>query len=363
MIKKYPFVKLLLKTVAVVFVGTATFISSLFLLFLVLVVAIITAGFVLGSSDIQNRAEADNKHVFGKKESENKLLSIPVSGVILGDKREVDPFSFLDPNITFGYEIKRQLYDAAEDPEIKGVILEVNSPGGTIYGSRAIADGVAYYKDKTKKPVITHVSGIGASGSYWASVSADHVIADFGSEIGSVGVIMGPFKFYDNVTSEDAGAFIGGVVTQDGIETTYITAGKSKDLGNPYRRLTGDEVQSLQQSINNEYNEFVAYVSKRRNITEDKIRNQIGALVFDVKTSKELGLIDEVKNKEDAYQELAKRSKVEDNYQVVSTSQKAGYLAFLSGIIGTPVKREVESCKYSSSILAYYGDIAEICQN
>lgn len=299
--------------------------------------------------------------IFGTKESANKLLSIPVSGVILGDKGE-DPFSFIDSGITYGYEVKRELSEAANDSQIKGVILEINSPGGTIYGSKAIADGVRLYKTKTQKPVITHISGLSASGGYWSAIASDLVTADYGSTIGSIGVIFGPFKFYDTVTAEDGGLLTGGVVTQKGIETIYFTAGKSKDLGNPYRKLTSDEIQSLQQTVNNEYDSFVDFVSLRRNISKQFIRNTIGALVYDNKTARQLGLIDDTMSKESAYQELAQRSNLlGKKYQVIKSKKELGVFQTLLESLGNKNAPKVSSCSLSSLILAYHGNVTSLC--
>jgi protease IV len=113
-----------------------------------------------------------------------------------------------------------------DDLSLHGVVLEINSPGGAICGARAIADDVSYYRSKAKKPIYAHVEGLAA---YWAASAADKVIADYGSDIGSIGVIMGPFKYYNTVVNEDSGLFDGGVITQNGIESVSITAGKPKD--------------------------------------------------------------------------------------------------------------------------------------
>ena len=82
------------------------------------------------------------------------------------------------------------IWQAAKEDSIKGVVLMVNSPGGTIFGSNAILDGVKEYKNETGKPVIAFVTGMAASGGYWASLGADEIIADSGSTIGSIGVIF-----------------------------------------------------------------------------------------------------------------------------------------------------------------------------
>lgn len=361
MAKEHPLVSLILKTIAVVSVGVTTFFATFFLFFIGLVIVV---GILAALADPNLSREENYQYIFGKEESDNQLLAIPVTGIILGSKEEVaDPFGFLSTGITYGYEVKKALYTAAENPDIKGIVLEINSPGGTIYGARAIADGVAYYKAVAKKPVITHISGLSASGGYWASIAADSVYADYGSTIGSIGIIFGPFKFYDSVVAEDGGAFVGGVVTQNGVETTFITAGRSKDLGNPYRQLTSEELRILQQTVNNEYDNFVDYVRTRRNIEEGVIRNTIGALIYDNETAQTLGLIDRSMNKQQAYITLAKGVGVpSDDWQVVQVQKQPTFFEAFAGVVGRTKQPQTSACLFTSTMLAYYGNLSALCQ-
>jgi protease-4 len=314
---------------------------------------------VAGSDDPADDT-GDYSYVFGN--GSQRLLSIKVTGTIVGTDADGGLFSADDQ--TAGYEVKKQLIEAANDYSINGVILEINSPGGTIYGAHAIADGVKYYREKTDQPVYSYVEGLAASGGYWAAVSTDKIYADYGSDVGSIGIIMGPFVYYDKPLAEDGGLLGGGIVTQNGIENTYITAGKSKDVGNPYRRLTGDELRIMQQSVNNEYDNFVSYVVKQRNIPEDTIRNQLGALTYDNKTAEEYKLIDGTKNREDAYQALADKVGISDDFAVVRHETSATFLQDVLGAITRQPKKEaksVDTCTLTRGVLAYHGDVATLC--
>jgi len=297
--------------------------------------------------------------------SPNQLLSIPVSGVITGtDAGSGGIFSALDSQ-TAGYSVKDELYRAAADGSIQGVILEINSPGGTIYGAHAIADGVEYYRSQTHKPIYAHISGTGASGAYWAAASTDKILVDYGSDVGSIGVIMGPFQYYNTVLSEDSGLLGSGVVTQNGIESVTITAGKSKDVGNPYRKLTSDEIAALQKQVNNEYDDFVSYVSKRRGIDEATIRNQIGAMAYDQRTALAYHLSDATMNRQDAYDTLAKAAGYPNDYSVVQEQPSYGFVRSLFMAVShqqQPKAQEVDLCSLSQASLAYHGDISSWCK-
>lgn len=303
--------------------------------------------------------------VAGDEWSGNYLLSIPVTGTIAGSQSGSG--SFLDPladSYTSGYTVKEQLKAATLDETIQGVVLEINSPGGTIYGARAIADGVEYYKKETGKPVYAFIEGQAASGGYWAAASATKIIADFGSDVGSIGVIMGPFQYYNKVTAQDGGLLGGGVVTQNGIESTYISAGTSKDVGNPYRKLTDQELATLQKSVNNEYDSFVQYVSRARVIPAETIRGSIGAMSYDNKTAQELKLIDLTGSRDAAYDALAKEAGVEDDFQVIQETAIPGFLeSMLSAIHKQPERQAFNPCSITKGIMVYHGDVASLCRS
>lgn len=339
--------------------------ASLFTLFIGLIVLTVAVGAITAGDTVDTSVEISGREfVAGEKSSSNELLSIPVSGVILGEPEPVDDWlTGISSGITYGYQVKEQLQKAANDDSIKGIFLYVNSPGGTIFGSNAILEGVAEYKRKTGKPVVAFVSGMAASGGYWASLAADTIIADTGTTIGSIGVIFGPFKYYDQVVSEDGGILLGGVVTENGIQTTYITGGKYKDLGNPYRQLTQEELDTMQNMVNVSYAQFVTKVSEHRGIAEDVITNQVGALIYSEQQAQQLDLIDAVGSKELAYTVLAQRANLGSDFKVTRLQQEPTFLGTLLGVVTqhqTPTVTSV--CPVTSMIMAYHGDVQTICQ-
>lgn len=350
---KHPFLRALLRRIVILTVSVHTIVISA-------ISALILAGLLFtGIWSGDSTASLQYDTVYGEESSADKILSIKVSGVILGDESEYpSAFPFLAEGVTFGYEVKEDLRQAAEDPDVKAVILEINSPGGTIYGSRAIADGISEYKEATKKPVYAYVAGLAASGGYMAAVTADAIYADHGSTTGSVGVIFGPIKYYDTVLSE-GGLLEGEVLTQNGIESVYITAGKSKDLGNPNRRLTPEERATLQTMVNSEYDAFVTFVSDNRNIPQATLRDSIGALIYSNDVAKASGLIDGTYNKQHAYQNLAQKAGISD-FQVVEKIREYGFIeTVLESTL--PNGQPMQSCLVTEGILAYYGDMSVLC--
>ncbi|MCC7303815.1 signal peptide peptidase SppA [bacterium] len=315
---------------------------------------------LIDSSEASKNANSDEltyTFVGGKKSSDNKLLAIYIDQPILTASQDYSDnlFSTLfSDQYIYGYHIKDELMKATEDEKIKGVLLIINSPGGTVVGARAISDGVDYFSKQTGKPVYAYVQDLAASGSYWAAAAADKIYAEQGSLIGSIGVIMGPFEYYDKLVTLD------GVGAANGITITYITGGKYKDLGNPTRKISDEEMKVLQEGIDSEYTVFVDHVSEKRNIPTPVIRENIKALVYGAQKAKSFGLIDEIGTREIVLEALSDKAGIGDDYQLV----KFGTNTTLFGSIfaslkhGTTQKTEAPArvCKLCGKSLYFYGN-------
>ncbi|WP_288017097.1 S49 family peptidase [Tepidiforma sp.] len=307
--------------------------------------------------------------VYGEADAPGKLLSIPVTGVILGE--ELEPAGFFGlPGVVYGYEVREKLRKAAEDSDIAGVILEFETPGGTIFGARAIAAGIEEYRAKTGKPVVAFVAGLSASGGMYAMAPADLILADYGSLVGSIGVTMGAVEYWDGIFATEGGILGGGVTTRNGIIFQPITAGRSKDVGAPYRPLTEQEKAELQRGVENEYAEFVRYVAAKREIPEATIRDRIGAMVYDNATAQELGLIDGTADRPEAYARAAALAGLEaGKFRVVRETGGGWSWGGLLGKLGlgsgdraeAPAAGPTRICFPAHAILAYYGDPVALC--
>ncbi len=226
------------------------------------------------------------------------MLAIPIQGVIQADGG--DGFALTES--TYGYEIARTI-DAVTADDAAGLVLLMDTPGGTINGSRAIADAVERYKKRTGKKVVAFVQGMSASGGMYAMAGADRIIADHGTLVGSIGVIFGPFTRYKDVVGTSGSILESGVSTKGGITQEYLTQGKGKDFGNPFRDMTAQERKVITDGMANEYAEFVAWVSKGRGIPADRIVNDLGAYIYDPKTAIAKKLIDAQLGPDEAFRD------------------------------------------------------------
>ncbi|MEM7272905.1 MAG: S49 family peptidase [Actinomycetota bacterium] len=305
------------------------------------------------------------------------LVAIPIRGLILGEDQGGGGGLFAATDVTYGYTVQEELEELADDDSVDGIILELDTPGGTIFGSRAIADGVAAYREATGKPVIAYVSGISASGGVYAMAGADAIYADYGTLIGSIGVIFGPFTTYDDVRAIDGGILGGGVTTEGGITQEFLTAGRSKDFGNPYRPITDEERAVLQEGLDDAYADFVAHVAAGRpDLTEAEIEKDLGALIFGEQQAVSNGLIDGVANRSNGFELAAEAAGLQDGQTWAVERLDSGTPGFLdllaaraAGTAGTdeadapaitPLRIE-PLCLGTGTILAYHGDPAVLC--
>lgn len=222
--------------------------------------------------------------------------------------------------------IRQQLIESRErafkDGLVKGLILYINSPGGTVTDADGIYRALKNYKELYKVPVYAYVDGLCASGGMYVAASADKIFASDSSLVGSIGVLSPSFM---NFT---------GFINELGIKALTLTAGKGKDEMNPLRPWSPGEQDALQDIINEYYNMFVnIIVTNRKEMNKDKLVEDYGAHVFLAKTAKDYGYIDETgHNFESTLKALLNHLGIEDNYyQVVQFENKTWLSELISG--------------------------------
>ncbi len=326
-----------------------------------------------GLSDVQHSDQLAYSYVSGTRDSANRLLALALRGVILGSTPpNFSPSYWFAENVTYGYELQELFKQAAADDTVKGILLHVQTPGGTIFGSQAIFRSIKAYQETTKRPVLAYIEGLAASGGIMSIVGANAIYADYGSMIGSIGVLGPQLLYFNQPMAIDGGLLGGGIETKGGIEQTMISAGRGKDLGNPFRKITDAEQQNLQAGIDREYAQFVEHVAQNRHIGADVVREQMGAQIFDNQAAQEFGLIDGTLNQEDALAKLAELAQVADDFQFVrpKIENKKFLTEFFGALqhqtpnhtqIGQQIQQDI--CAQTRHVaLAYYGNVAGLCQ-
>lgn len=194
-------------------------------------------------------------------------------------------------------QVVKQLDEAASDNKIKGVLLVIDSPGGAVAPSIEVAYAVK--RLKTKKPVVVYAKGTLASGSYYASIWANEIIANPGSMVGSIGVIM-------------QGADLSVAMDKLGIKTQTVQAGKYKKVGTLDRSWKDYEVNELNKVIQGTYNMFTQDVADARGLDINKREQFANAHIFTAAQAKEVGLVDKLGVNYDAKVKVAELSGVKN---------------------------------------------------
>jgi protease-4 len=210
-------------------------------------------------------------------EGKAKILLIDLSGII----NEEDRGGIVrEPNMVS--RIKEELKKAASDGEVKGVVLRVNSPGGTVTASDIIYHEVEDFKKKTGKKVVASIMDVGASGAYYVSMAADRIFAHPTAVTGSIGVIM----LHLNLQ---------GLLQKIGVDSNAIKSGPHKDMGSPLKPLSPEDRNLLQEIINGMYGRFLQVVQNGRpNLSQEKIRELADGRVYTADQALAAGLVDEI---------------------------------------------------------------------
>jgi protease-4 len=202
-----------------------------------------------------------------------------------------------------GNSTARLVRMAREDSNIKAVVLRVDSPGGSAFGSELIRRELELTR-AAGKPVIVSMGNVAASGGYWISMAADEVIADPATITGSIGV----FALFPTVDK---------VIGKLGIHTAGQTTTWLGDAGNPLRPMDPRFGQLIQGAIGHVYDEFTTKAAKARNTTAEKIDAVGQGRVWTGAQAQERGLVDTLGGYKDALKAAARRAKMTGEPRVV----------------------------------------------
>ena len=278
----------------------------------------------------------ENKKIFihtaGDVNSHNKIAVLKLVGPILNEPSIISDYKlFNNINIIYVNKIKKILNEL-ESEKIKGLIISINSPGGSVSASFNLYNIFNQFKIKNNIPLFFHANELMASGAYWAALSGNKIFANYGSLIGSIGVKGPDWIYFDEPLVISSGLLGNSVATKNGIKKYSNIAGNSKDIYDPFRPPTKNEKIDLHNAVQNIYDDFVNKVSSSRKIERNTILNDIGAMIYDTKSAKEKFLIDDTVTLERVIKTMVENLNF-DNFQVIEKENfKSG---LLENIIGT----------------------------
>lgn len=308
--------------------------------------------------------------IWGKDAAKGRLRAIPISGPIMTDGAD----GLALTSGVYGYQVAATI-DNLTETDADGLVLLMNTPGGSVTGSRAIADAVERYQKRTGKPAVAYVQGMSASGGMYAMAGADEIIADHGSIVGSIGVLSGPFSRFKDVKAIGSTLLEAGVETTGGITQEYITQGTGKDMGNPFRDMTAEERTKWNAFMEAEYDNFVMWVSEHRGIPADTIKEELGAFVYGTADAKKHKLIDDSMGRDEAFRHFAQKAGLDpDDTKIVQAAAPSVWAQLLgaqshpfgvapaaSAPAGQQVRVTSALCTAAPNVLVYHGDLAAVC--
>lgn len=206
----------------------------------------------------------------------SEIVVIPVEGMLT-----LKGSGSLFSSSTSGEALVEKIEAANEDASVKGIVLEINSPGGTVMGSKVVVDALK----KVDKPVVAVITESGTSGAYWVASQADSIVADELSIVGSIGVLGSYLEF-------------GGLLEDYNVSYQRLVTGEYKDISSPYRELSAEEEALVMERLQGIHDYFVADVAQGRGMEVEEVAALANGLFYLGQDSVENGLVDFIGNKE-----------------------------------------------------------------
>ncbi|MFQ5542961.1 MAG: signal peptide peptidase SppA [Nitrospiria bacterium] len=253
--------------------------------------------------------------------SGEKIALIRIEGMIVDSRSVVK-------------EIRRYRFD----PEIKAILVRIDSPGGAVAPSQEIYDELLKIRAAGEKKLVASMGAVAASGGYYIASAASVIVANPGTLTGSIGVIM-------ELTNLE------GLFQKIGIESITIKSGKNKDVGSPFRKIEKEERALLQNVLDDIHDQFIEAVASGRLLDVEVVRKFSDGRVFTGRQAKELGLIDELGNLETAIHLAAELAGIEGEPQIVETKERLPFFQLLKGQLPSGWRRFSSS---SMSVQMYY---------
>jgi protease-4 len=235
----------------------------------------------------------------------SKIAVIPVQGIIDNEQAQ---------------DVYRQIKSAQQDKRVKGLILRVNSPGGTISGSDQICNEIRKYRKEEDKPVVAFMQGVAASGGYYVSVGCDKIVAEPTVITGSIGVMGGHFVLQ------------GLLEEKLGIQPVIFKSGQKKDWPSPFQPVTEEQRQYIQDKlIDPAYNRFVQVVAEGRGevLTLADVKRLADGSIYGAEEALSEKLIDKIGYIDEAIEQVKSLAGIE-KARVVEYRKSFSFADFLS---------------------------------
>lgn len=242
-----------------------------------------------------------------------RVAVLPVHGVIDGDD-----------------EFREELRRFRDDPTVKAVVIDIDSPGGAVAPSQSMYQELRKLRDEGM-PIVASIGSVGASGGYYVALAADTILALPGSITGSIGVIM---EF------PNAGELLDRV----GLEMQTVKSSAHKDIGSPFRDLDPAERELLQAMVSDVYEQFVGTVEAERKLPATRVRELADGRLLSGRQAVAARLIDRTGNLPDAVALAGRMAGLGDDPEVLRPPEKgSSLLDLVFGTAAEAVSRRIDA--------------------
>ena len=240
--------------------------------------------------------------------TKNKILIVNISGLIRPGKSRGLFARYTTPN-----SIKAILNKAADDKNIVGVVLRINSPGGEVTATDVIYHDILAFKEETKIPVYASIMSLGTSGAYYIGAAADEIYSHPTSIIGSIGVIARVPQFSE-------------LADKIGYSEIIFKSGKNKDLGNPLTEMSEEQQVIFRNMIDSMHERFLEIVVDNRSgfATKDELRSVADGSIYTSQDALRIELIDGIAYLDEVIEKV-KLSAGLEKAKVITYDHGSGY--------------------------------------
>lgn len=249
--------------------------------------------------------------------SSGGIAVLPLYGVVTQRGNMVDDVS--GPGSVSTQQFASALRQALADDTVSQILIDIDSPGGSVYGVSELADEIA--SARAQKPVVAIANSLAASAAYWIGCSACEFYVSPGGEVGSIGVWQAHFDHSQALTAE-------------GVTPTLISAGKYKVEGNPYAPLN-DEAQGFMQSrVDDYYASFTKAVARGRGVPIAQVRDGMGqGRVLGADAALAQNMVDGVATFDDVFRKMRREARGTAGSKVNRLAQAQRNLAIFGAVV------------------------------
>lgn len=251
----------------------------------------------------------------------DEVALIRIEGTIQSGEGSENPFG--GETGAYSERITKQLKRAQNDGSIRAVVLRVDSPGGGVTPSDEIRNEILRTRNDHNKPVVISMGSLAASGGYYISAPANHIVANPTSLTGSIGVIMMIPEVQD-------------LLGKVGVKTYVFKSGEHKDDSSGLRPLTAADQAIFQALVQESYDRFVQVIVEGRGLPADRVREIADGRIYTGQQAKAIGLVDEFGDLPEAVAKAGQLAGIKGKPRVVEYKTSGSLSALLSSYLRPP---------------------------